>query len=285
MEDVRVTCRNSVVTWFCGAHIEDVIWCVRRLRYNGGGKTLWCAVMLPALLLASCGSMGTAGPTPTDPAGTPVPSSTPATATPMATWLKTGDATTKDLFCGVLARNSITSGEGSGPNTFELRPATSARTGTIGGARFGGWASAGPPALGTYVCVWLTQGAPMGGFQSQVRSGEPGYIAEILPNGFTPPQGCAYVGRPTSDQPELAVTWKADCGALANRNARGTLGPAFTEQGWISCGSGLATATWRKGTSRLSVAEGSGVVGEYPTLTQRLSYTGGSSPSATPGCP
>jgi hypothetical protein len=31
---------------------------------------------------------------------------------------KTNDATTKDLFCGVPSANTITSGQGSGPNTF-----------------------------------------------------------------------------------------------------------------------------------------------------------------------
>ena len=150
--------------------------------------------------------------------------------------------------------------------------------------RFGGWVSADRPVLGTYVCAWLTQGAPMGGFESQVRPGEPGYIAHVLPNGFVLPQGCAYIGLPTADAEALAVSWKVDCGATANRNARGTLSPSFTQQGWVSCASGLASEIWRKDTSRLTVAEGSGAPGEYPTLTQRLFYTGGGGP-ANAGCP
>lgn len=88
--------------------------------------------------------------------------------------VKVNDPNTKDLFCGPLAENTITSGQGSGPNTFELRPATSVRTGALSSARFGGWVSSDRPALGTYVCVWLLQGAPMGGFESQVRPGEAG---------------------------------------------------------------------------------------------------------------
>ena len=206
------------------------------------------------------------------------PTATPTTPT------KTNNPTTNDLFCGVLTENTITSGQGSGPNTFELRPTTSVRTGTLGSARFGGWLSVDRPALGTYVCVWLGQGAPIGGFESQVRSGDPGYIAEILPNGFALAQGCAYVGQATSEPDGLAVIWKVDCGAIANRSARGTLAPAFKQQGWSSCASGLASEIWRKDTSRLTVSEGSGSPGEYPTLTQRLYYTGGGGPSNA-GCP
>jgi hypothetical protein len=132
----------------------------------------------------------------------------------------------------VLSANTITSGQGSGPNTFELRPTTSVRTGTISSARFGGWVSSDRPALGSYVCVWLSQGAPMGGFLSQVRAGEPGYIAEGLPIGFVLAQGCSYVGQPTTDGDAISVLWKVDCGATANRSARGPLSPALTQQGW-----------------------------------------------------
>ncbi len=240
------------------------------------GMSMLPRTILSLLLLASC----TAGPASTS---TTSPPTMPASAATTTAPPKTNDATTMDLFCGVLSENTITSGQGSGPNTFELRPATSVRTGTIGSARFGGWASPDRPALGTYVCVWLRQGAPMGGFRSRVRSGEPAYIAEILPNGLILPQGCAYVGIPTTDRDGVSVIWKVDCGATANRDARGTLGPAFTQQGWTSCGSGLASEIWRQDTSRLTVSEGSGSPGEYPTLTQRLYYIGGGAPTGA-GC-
>jgi hypothetical protein len=190
-----------------------------------------------------------------------------ATATPVA---KTFDPTRNDLYCGALSENRITSGQGSGPNTFELRPTTSVRTGTVGSVLFGGWIAPDRPSLGTYVCVWLSQGVPMAGFESQVPSGQPGYIAEILPNGFALPQNCAYVGLPTSEGDGVSVVWKVDCGATANRSARATLAPALTQQGWTSCASGLASEIWRKSTSRLVIAEGSGAAGEYPTMTQRL---------------
>ncbi|MDQ2914484.1 MAG: hypothetical protein M3T56_14690 [Chloroflexota bacterium] len=244
-----------------------------------GGVNTPRAVMLAALLLTSCGgSVGTAGPGPTFTTINPTPASATSTLP-----TKTNDASANELVCGVLSANSITSGQGSGLNTFELRPSTSSRIGTVGSTLFGGWISADRPGLGTYVCVRLGRGAPMAGFLSQVRSGESGYIAEVLPNGLALPQGCAYVGLPTTDADAVAVIWKADCGAAANRNARGTLGPSFTQQGWSSCASGLATEIWRKDTSRLTVSEGSGSPGEYPTLSQRIFLTGGGGPSNA-GC-
>lgn len=236
------------------------------------GMNIRRTFLLAALLVASCGdSAGTAAPAPTSMTITPT-----AAAAPSIT--KTNDASLYELSCGVLSANSITTGQGSGANTFELRPSTNLRAGTLGSTLFGGWVSPDRPALGTYVCVSLGRGAPMAGFLSQVLSGEPGYIAAVLPNGLALPQGCAYVGLPTTDADAVAVTWKADCGATANRDARGTLGPAFIQQGWSSCANGLATEIWRKDTSRLTVSEGTGAPGEYPTLTQRRVLTGG-------GCP
>ena len=228
---------------------------------------------MAAILLAACGSVG--APVPAPVVNTPTVAAT--TATPAAN-------VNNDLFCGELSPNTIASGQGSGPNTFELRPTTSLRTGTVGSVRFGGWITPDRPALGTYVCAWLVRGAPIFGFQSRVFAADPGYIAEILPNGFALPQGCAYVGRPTSDADGGAVLWKVDCGTVPNRSIRGTLAPAFTQQGWVSCASGLATEVWRKDTSRLTVLEGSGAAGEYPSLTQRLYLTGGGGPPNA-GCP
>jgi hypothetical protein len=96
-------------------------------------------------------------------------------------------------------------------------------------------------------------------------------IVDPIPSLFTLPQGCAFVGSPvsTADQTD----WKVDCGAAANRNARGTLGPAFAAQAWTSCGSGLATATWVNSRFLLVVSESSGAAGDYPKLTQRLRTT------------
>lgn len=85
------------------------------------------------------------------------------------------------------------------------------------------------------------------------------------PTGFTLPLGCAYIDKPVvgGDQ----STWKFDCG-WATHDARGTLAPAFTAQGWASCGSGLGGAAWKKGTVVLGVAEGAGGFNGYPQLSQ-----------------
>jgi hypothetical protein len=67
----------------------------------------------------------------------------------------------------------------------------------------------------------------------------------------------------------VQTEWKIDCGA-ANNNARGVLGAALTRQGWTSCGSGLASAQWRKTDVMLTVSESSLAPGDYPRLTQSL---------------
>ena len=257
--------------------------------------------------------------------------------------------------CGTLAPNSITSGQGSGPNVFELRSPTG-----ISVASFG-WPGSGQPALGTYLCVRLTPGAPTAGFVALVAPGEPGYVASAwastcgtvsefiaaagatnssfvlnspgrtplkvtvpatttgqmggyicasiygtgapsatfaglwapttagfipegtlpaskasqMPDGFVLPQSCLYIAPPVlgTDQRE----WSVECGATANRDARGTLAPALTQQGWTSCGAVTATASWAMGTTRLSVVESSGSPGDYPRIVQPVRQAASSS--------
>lgn len=85
--------------------------------------------------------------------------------------VKTNDPAATIVRCGTLAPNLVASGQGSGPNTYELQ--------TPGGAsvaRFF-WPTGQSP-LGTYLCTRLIPGAPMSGFDSLVRPGEPGYIAQ-----------------------------------------------------------------------------------------------------------
>lgn len=95
------------------------------------------------------------------------------------------------------------------------------------------------------------------------------------PTGFVLPLGCAYIGQPVvgGDQ----TTWKVDCG-WASHEARGSLAPALTEQGW-TCGVAVtATATWAKGSTRLVIVEGAGGFGGYPQLAQPR-------PGIQTGCP
>lgn len=93
---------------------------------------------------------------------------------------------------------------------------------------------------------------------------------------FTLPLGCAYLDQAVvgADQ----STWTFDCGA-ASRDARGTLAYPLAQQGWTSCGVGLANASWAKGTARIGIAEGAGGPGGYPQLTQPAR------PAASGTCP
>jgi len=304
----------------------------------------------------------------------PTATATAATSTPVATPAKTNSPATTIVTCGTVVVNSVTSGQGSGPNTYELLSPTG-----INAGRFF-WDS-GQPALGTYICARFIPGAPLVAFDSLIRPGEGGYVAQPTvatdscgsvtayaadgahmlvtltaggvatqynlqyqfiggtaptdigamlsagtsqqllitgrqvppdsgsPNAinlrdynvarvaactptssvprpgfvdstgrisFTLPLGCAYIGQPVVDSDQ--AMWSFDCGA-ASRDARGTLAPALTQQGWTSCGAVTATATWANGTHRLIIAEGSGSFGEYPKLTQPAR------PAASSSCP
>jgi hypothetical protein len=96
------------------------------------------------------------------------------------------------------------------------------------------------------------------------------------PAGFTLPLGCAYIGGPLVGSD--LTHWSFDCG-WASRDARGTLAPALTQQGWASCGAVTATAIWAKGTARLVIAEGAGGTGGYPKLSMQARA------SASTACP
>jgi hypothetical protein len=94
----------------------------------------------------------------------------------------------------------------------------------------------------------------------------PATAARPAPAGFVVPQGCAFV-RPPEVGPDQ-TNWWVDCGADANRNARGTLGPALAQQGWTACGPATATETYYKGSVRIVVVESSLSPGDYPRFSQ-----------------
>jgi hypothetical protein len=142
---------------------------------------------------------------------------------------------------------------------------------TIPAGRLGG----GGVGIGSYACVGVLAGVPYPLFDGFATSGTPGFVnpgvvpataASPAPTGFVLPPACAYVAAPVvgADQTD----WKIDCGASNNNNARGTFGPALTQQGWTLCGAGLAGAQWRKNDVMLSVSESSLAPGDYPRLTQ-----------------
>ena len=96
------------------------------------------------------------------------PSSTNTTASPDVPPVRTAAPNTL-VSCGTLALNSLTSGEGSGPNTYELLSPTGVAVWRLG------W-DAGDASLGTYVCVRVIPGAPMVRFSSLLGPGDAGYV-------------------------------------------------------------------------------------------------------------
>lgn len=84
-------------------------------------------------------------------------------------WATPGTA----VYCGTVAANSITSGQGSGERTFELR----VTSGPGGGGRFSVPESIALPAIGSYLCGRFTQAVPQNGLVAVLRTGDPGYVA------------------------------------------------------------------------------------------------------------
>lgn len=126
-----------------------------------------------------------------------------------------------------------------------------------------------------YVCLLLDAGVPLPVFAGLSGPQMPGYVvngttpatsARPAPTDFVLPQACAYVSPPVVGAD--STVWAVDCGAQANHNARGTLGPALTQQGWTSCSVGLGYMWVKKNGVMLGVTESSLVRGEYPQVTQ-----------------
>ncbi len=93
------------------------------------------------------------------------------------------------VYCGTVAVNSITTGQGSGPRSFELR----VTSGPGGGGRFSVPDSIALPTVGSYLCGRFAQGAPMNGLLTVLRAGDPGYVAAGLPSTSAAPDGAVPV--------------------------------------------------------------------------------------------
>ena len=126
-----------------------------------------------------------------------------------------------------------------------------------------------------YVCLLLEAGVPFPVFAGLIGPQMPGYVAEgtipatsarPAPIGFILPQACAFVAPPVVGTD--TTVWAVDCGAQANRDARGALGAALTQQGWTSCGVGLGSMSSKKNGVMLGVQESTLAPGDYPRLTQ-----------------
>src|SRR4030081_2286043 len=94
------------------------------------------------------------------------------------------------IYCGVVKTNSITTGQGSGPRTFELE----VMIGPGGGGRFSVPESIALPTIGSYICGQFEQGAPMNGLVSIVRIGDPGYVRQPTTVTPAPPATIAACG-------------------------------------------------------------------------------------------
>lgn len=130
-------------------------------------------------------------------------------------------------------------------------------------------------AQSSYVCLLLDAGVPLPIFAGLIGPQMPGFVsqgtvpatsAKPAPTGFVLPQGCAFVAPPVVGTD--STVWAVDCGAQANGDARGTLGPALTQQGWTSCAIGLGTMQVKKNGVLLGVQESTLAPGDYPRLTQ-----------------
>jgi len=219
--------------------------------------------VIPFLVLVvacTAAPVSTASPTPL---ATVAASASPI-ASPSAT--PTATAATFAAICGTISDFVGDSAQTNG--SFVLNsPGRAPIRITIPAGRLGGSAAG-------YVCVEVLAGSPHPLFAGFFTSGTPGFVASgtvpattafPLPKGFVLPQACAYVVPPAVGPDQ--IEWKVDCGS-ANDDARGTLGPALTQQGWVSCGSGLGAAQWRKNDVMLTVAESSLAPGDYPRITQ-----------------
>lgn len=169
--------------------------------------------------------------------------------------------------CGILAEKLTRPGEGSGASV--ISPTLSAALG-VGHGVLVGLPDQNVPPFGSYICVRIRPGAPMAGFGGWVQPGDTDYVpaSALVPTGFALPSTCSYLGTPTADPNTGQVVWKVSCGATADRDARGTLAPALTQQGWTSCGSGLGVAIWTKDARTLTIVEGAGG-GDPPAIDLR----------------
>ena len=124
-----------------------------------------------------------------------------ATASPSASPAgNSNDPRATVVGCGTLVVNSVTSGQGSGPNTYELR----SPAGVVVGRLF--W-EGGQSAVGTYVCVRAIPGAPVVSFSSLIRPNEAGYVPEPT---LVATDSCGSVTGYASDGAHMLLTLAAN---------------------------------------------------------------------------
>ena len=164
-----------------------------------GRRHALAAATVLVLLATGCGSRADVGAatiaSPTGARTTAAATITPQSATTAPATARGGPPY---LSCGVVVANSITNGEGSAANSDQL----SSPTGVLG-SRFV-W-QAGQAALGSYVCVRLTAGAPMSGFAGVVSPSESDYV----PQATAALDSCGSVTRYAADGAQMLITLQA----------------------------------------------------------------------------
>lgn len=107
------------------------------------------------------------------------------------------------VYCGVVSANSVTSGQGSSPRSYELQ----VTSGPGGGGRFAVPESIALPTIGSYICGQFVQGVPMNGLVALLRPGDPGYVAQTGTASSTPALTAAPIAVPIGvAQPPSGVT-------------------------------------------------------------------------------
>ena len=87
------------------------------------------------------------------------------------------------------------------------------------------------------------------------------------PLDFFPQSPCGFATDTIREGGQLA--WLLDCTPELDREARRTIGPMLERELWTPCGSGLASASWRRREVITTVVEGSGIAPNYIRIVQR----------------
>ena len=157
-----------------------------------GRRSLLAAATVLVLVATSCVNGGNVSGIASS---SPTSVATTAAATASSTPAATARGGPSSLWCGTVVVNSITTGQGSAPNSFQLASPTGVQN-----ARFI-WQD-GASALGTYVCVRLRGGAPMSGFDGVVSSSGPDYV----PQATASTDSCGSVTRYAADGAQMLIT-------------------------------------------------------------------------------
>jgi hypothetical protein len=206
------------------------------------------------------------GPTSTPNIGPGQPAQPTASSTPAATFSL---PTTFAVACGVASERVAKTGSTDATFVLNSPGRSPLRIAWTGNAPVDAAVPAG------YICVLLEAGAPFPVLSALVGPYQEGFISEgavpatfakPAPAGFVLPQACAFVASPVVSID--STVWAVDCGTQANRDARGALGAAMTQQGWVTCGVGVGAMSAQKNGVMLLVTESSLAPGDYPRLTQ-----------------